>query len=88
LEAKGVFESEWKLSKYQQALIRPTLKCLLSVPIFDARTFDKNRPAVENPIIGILTLDSDEDLVAEFAKVEVQQAAAGGARIIASRLQA
>jgi NTE family protein len=85
--AKNVFDSEWKLSKYQQALIRPTLKCLLSVPVFDPREFDKNRVAVENPLLGVLTFDSDEDLVTEFARVEVQQAAADGAKIIASRLQ-
>jgi NTE family protein len=84
--AKGVFDSEWKLNKYQQALIRPTLRCLLSMPIFDGRKFDKSKQAVENPLLGVLTIDSDEDLVREFAKVEVQQAAADGAKIIAYRL--
>ena len=85
--AKGVFDSEWKLTKYQQALIRPTLKCLLSVPIFDANKFDITKPAVENPLLGVLTVDSDEDLIAEFGQTAVQQAAADGAKIIARELQ-
>ena len=85
-EAKGVFDSEWKMNKYQQALIRPTLKCLLSMPIFDPRKFDKTKPAVENPLLGVLTIDSDEDLTLELVKVEVQRAVADGAKIIASRL--
>lgn len=87
LGEKSAVHSLWKLSKYQLALIRPTLKSVLSVPIFDLRKFDNSKPAVENPMLGVLSVDSDEDLLAEFAKENVQQALADAAKLIASRLQ-
>jgi NTE family protein len=87
LAAKKVFDIEWKLNKYQQAMIRPTLKSLLCVPIFDQNKFDKDRAAEENPILGIVTVDSDDDLIEDFSKVAAQQAMADGAKLIASQLQ-
>jgi NTE family protein len=54
------------LSKYQQALVRPTLSTILSVPIFDPGRFSAAREDVFNPLIGILNFDSDSAGVPEF----------------------
>jgi len=54
------------LSKYQQALVRPTLSTILSVPIFDPGRFSAAREDVFNPLIGILNFDSDSASVPEF----------------------
>lgn len=86
-EAQLVFEAERNMNKYQQALIRSSLKSLLSVPIFDPAQFDSSRNKVDNPLLGVLNLDSDEDLLEEFGRVEVQQAAANGAKLVALRLK-
>jgi NTE family protein len=49
-EAKTSFESKWQMSKYQQALVRQSLKSLISLPIFDPRNFDKMKNWKDNPI--------------------------------------
>jgi hypothetical protein len=54
------------LSKYQQALIRPTLSTIMSIPIFDPRRFVAGRNAIDNPLSGILNFDSDTAAVANF----------------------
>jgi hypothetical protein len=54
------------LSKYQQALVRPTLSTILSVPIFDPGRFSAGREDAFNPLIGILNFDSDSASVPEF----------------------
>jgi hypothetical protein len=54
------------LSKYQQALVRPTLSTILSVPIFDPARFSAAREDVFNPLVGILNFDSDSASVPEF----------------------
>jgi NTE family protein len=86
-EAQPVFEAERNMNKYQQALIRPSLKSLLSVPIFDPTQFDSGRDKVDNTLLGVLNFDSDEDLLEEFSRIEVQQAAANGAKLVAQMLK-
>jgi NTE family protein len=54
------------LSKYQQALVRPTLSTIMSIPIFDPREFVAGRCAIDNPLIGILNFDSDTATVTNF----------------------
>jgi NTE family protein len=54
------------LSKYQQALVRPTLSTILSVPVFDPARFSSAREDVFNPLVGILNFDSDDASVPEF----------------------
>jgi predicted acylesterase/phospholipase RssA/FMN phosphatase YigB (HAD superfamily) len=51
----------FKMSKYEQALVRSTLRSLLSVPIFDPRS---SIEVADRRVIGVLNLDSD-DLSAE-----------------------
>jgi hypothetical protein len=85
--SQTVFEAERNMNKYQQALIRASLKSLLSVPIFDPAQFDSGRDKIDNPLLGILNLDSDADLLEEFSQVEVQQAAANSAKLVALKLK-
>ena len=54
------------LSKYQQALVRPTLSSILSAPIFDPAKFYPARDDAFNPLIGILNFDSDSASVPKF----------------------
>jgi NTE family protein len=54
------------VTKYQQALVRPTLSTIISIPIFDPRHFLADRDAKSNPLIGILNFDSDTASVADF----------------------
>jgi predicted acylesterase/phospholipase RssA/FMN phosphatase YigB (HAD superfamily) len=57
----------FKMSKYEQALVRPTLRSLLSVPIFDART--KGEP-LNREVAGVLNIDSDDLSAEELGSVE------------------
>jgi len=60
-------DKKWNLSKYQQALVRPTLKALLCLPVFDPQE-DKNLPLIQRTIIGVLNFDSDDrSLLEKFA---------------------
>jgi hypothetical protein len=54
------------VNKYQQALVRPTLSTIISIPIFDPRHFLSERDANGNPLIGILNFDSDSATVTDF----------------------
>jgi predicted acylesterase/phospholipase RssA len=54
------------VNKYQQALVRPTLSTIISIPIFDPRHFLSERDANSNPLIGILNFDSDSATVTDF----------------------
>jgi hypothetical protein len=51
-DAKKTFAKNWGRNKYQQAAVRPSLRSLLSVPIFDRKKYDGNRPDIENPRRG------------------------------------
>jgi len=75
IDAKATFQSKYKMSKYQQALVRSELKSLLSVPIFDQGKFSSEKAKIDNPLIGVLNFDSDENLMQVFAKLPIQQAA-------------
>jgi NTE family protein len=76
------------LSKYQQALVRPALSTILSVPIFDPARFSAAREDVFNPLIGILNFDSDSASVPEFmgAASAARAAAAMCGEILTARL--
>jgi hypothetical protein len=54
------------LTKYQQALIRPTLSTIISIPIFEQVHAAPDDPAVGKSLIGILNFDSDTATVAQF----------------------
>ena len=70
-DAKTNFSSAWNMSEYQQNLVRPQLKSLLCVPIFNLALFDPRADAPRfNPLVGILTYDSDLDLLVKFIQKE------------------
>ncbi len=87
LLAKATLETEYKMNKYQRAMVRPTLRVILCVPIYDPEKFDKDKPKVENPLLGVLTVDSDEDLAASFSSDAVLEQVAKGAGIISPMLR-
>jgi NTE family protein len=86
-DAKGTFASHWRMNKYQQAMVRRELRSLLSVPIFDKEQYDDQKPVSENPIIGVLNFDSDEDILIDFASAKVQQSAREAAQAVADFLK-
>jgi predicted acylesterase/phospholipase RssA len=56
------------MTKYERALVRPGLRTALCVPIFpDAKAWETETLADRPKPLGVLSLDSDEDLVVEFA---------------------
>jgi len=62
-KARANYDTEWKMSKYQQALVRNSLKSLISIPLFD------NRIGASDDIVAVLSLDSDYDLMDNFSKL-------------------
>jgi hypothetical protein len=78
------------LSKYQQALVRPTLSTILSIPIFDPARFLPTREDVFNPLIGILNFDSDSASVSDFMQATgaARAAAVMCGEILTARLPA
>jgi predicted acylesterase/phospholipase RssA/FMN phosphatase YigB (HAD superfamily) len=66
LRAKREYPS-FQMSKYEQALVRPSLRSLLSVPIFDPQS----RGSLENrKVIGVLNIDSDDLNAEEIGDLE------------------
>jgi len=60
------------MTKYERALIRPGLRTALCVPIFaDAEAWRVADPSQRPAPIGIVALDSDEDLGIEFAETSL-----------------
>lgn len=59
--------SSFRMSKYEQALVRSSLKTLLSVPIFDMRA---DGDLSERPLIGVLNFDSDDLSSDEMLRLE------------------
>ncbi len=85
VDAKATFQSRYKMTKYQQALVRRELRSLLSVPIFDQDQFSERKAKTEIPLIGVLNFDSDENLLDDFTKVPIQQTAASAPRSCGGR---
>ena len=55
------------MSKYEQALVRSSLRSLLSVPIFDP--LSQGEPSERN-VVGVLNLDSDDLSAEQFGELE------------------
>lgn len=63
VEAAKTYKDQWKLNKYQQALVRKTLKSLISIPIFEPS---------KNNVIAVLSFDSDDDILNELEIVRLK----------------
>jgi hypothetical protein len=74
------------MDKYQQALVRPSLKSLLSVPMFDHKRIDKHRDVQDNPLLGVINFDSDDLKLEAFLNSTVMRAAADIAKIVERKL--
>ncbi|MGH7987165.1 MAG: patatin-like phospholipase family protein, partial [Candidatus Binataceae bacterium] len=86
-DAKKTFATNWKMNKYQQAAVRQSLRSLLSVPIFDRKKYDGNRPDIENPLVAVLSFDSDDELLGEFSKQSVRMQAKNASALLATLLR-
>lgn len=84
-EAKDTYGKKWKMTKYQQAMVRPKLRTLLSVPIFDPLTQDAI-PEKSEPI-GILNFDSDENLLAKLGDPRIEGLARSHADFVGRELR-
>jgi GAF domain-containing protein len=85
-DARQTFRTKWKMTDVQQLRVRPTLRSLLSVPIL-ARAGAESMPHNSaRRLLGVLSFDSDEDLLAEFRRADVQQAATECAMLAAAHL--
>lgn len=86
-KAKETYNDEWNMNSAQQKLVRSTLKSLLCVPIFDLDSYDENRLPADNPLIGVMTIDSDELLLNDFQNRLILQEARVCAGLIARALR-
>jgi hypothetical protein len=81
-------EIGWGLDKYQLRLVRPTLKSIMSVPIFDIDTLlSDGHPNKKTIMLGVLSFDSDDRLVDKFAERHFQDQARECAKLIAKSLK-
>ncbi|NWH08310.1 MAG: patatin-like phospholipase family protein [Alphaproteobacteria bacterium] len=79
--------SHFALDKYLCALIRPSLRTLLSLPLFaDDGQWALAPPARSAPI-AVLNIDSDEDLLAPFADPSMAEPLAAIAQFTARQLR-
>jgi NTE family protein len=63
-EAQLTYADVWQMDKYQQCLVRKSLKSLLSVPLFLPNAVSR-----EEGFVGVLNFDSDEQLFESFKKL-------------------
>jgi len=56
--------ADYNMSKYNQALVRQSLKSLMTIPMFDPRGGD----VAKRPLLGVLNFDSDDALLEDFAR--------------------
>lgn len=65
------------MTKYERALLRPTLRSAICIPIFDALDAWELALAGRPRPLGVLSIDSDEDFSAEFASSDFISVLAG-----------
>ncbi len=66
LEAKTNHETNWGMSRYQQALVRKTLRSLLCIPIPNPKWTAGIHP--DERLLGVLNFDSDSDILSKFSE--------------------
>jgi NTE family protein len=86
-DARTTFATKYKMTKYQQAMVRSALRSLLCVPIFDAKEYNPRRRNSDNPLVGVLSFDSDDNLIAEFSTPPVREHAENTSRMLARLLR-
>lgn len=75
------------MTKYERALLRPTLRSALCIPIFD-RIEAWGQDLADRPKpLGVLAIDSDEDLSAEFADRDFITVLAGPSVLLSPALK-
>jgi hypothetical protein len=74
-DAKRTFRTAWKMNKYQQAMVRQSLKSLFCVPIFNPSKYNPSLANMDNLLLGVLSFDSDDDLLVPFGRTDIEGAA-------------
>jgi|GEM_PF-1641233 len=77
--------AEHGLRKYDLALMRPSLRSLLCVPVFDPRAPAPGTRRQRTPPLAVLGFDSDEDLLTRFREPRIQSLAREMATAVAAR---
>ena len=62
--ARHNFASTYHMTKYQQALVRPSLKALLCIPIFA----EDETAGTSTELVGLLCLDTDDENLCDIFK--------------------
>ncbi len=71
--ARSTSVTEWRLTKYQQRLVRPTLTALLSIPVTLKTNSPKNgAEGACGRVVAVLSFDTDQDLLEVFGDRDVQ----------------
>jgi NTE family protein len=87
-DAARTFEVKWRMNKYQQRLVRPSLKSLLCVPICDPSTLTSEGQIASNTtIVGILNFDSDDRITEQFGSPDAQKTASECADLVFTLLK-
>ncbi len=88
-DAKTTFASKWNMDKYQQRLVRETLKSLCSVPILSQKEPLDTLEGKRGAFLGVMSLDSDDDMVDKFRETasQPQNILVECAAVLATRLQ-
>ncbi len=72
VDAAETYKDTWQMDKYQQRLVRKELQSLLCIPLFDqkqVRDSDGDSALLKKAFVGVLNVDSDEDLLESFAQL-------------------
>lgn len=85
-DATRTFRDVWKMNKYQQAMVRQSLRSLLCVPIFNPNRYNPSIANVDNPLLGVLSFDSDDDLLVHFGREDIEREAMKMAGFIGTEL--
>lgn len=75
------------MTKYERALLRPTLRSAICLPIFDQIETWERRPAARPKPLGVLSIDSDEDFSAEFTSPDFIGVMAGPSVLLSPGLK-
>ena len=77
----------WQLDKYRQALVRKSLQTVVSIPLYNSRRLQRDDiDARRDAFIGVLNIDSDDDLMQQFQKFITTREAKCCAEVVANAI--
>lgn len=89
-DAQSTYQGQWKMDKRQQRLVRPHLKSLMCVPIFDPRRLKEegqsDEATLQRAFLGVLNFDSDERILEHFQEDRTVRTAMECASLVAHKI--